>query len=133
MTRASIVFSVGAELVVVGLLLWKHEELYNLGEPFLALLAFAALVPGQWAALKRERLPVAIRRRLVFLTGPLVLLSLSLITHLGVELRRVAIVGGMTKEMSIAAKREGVLPGCDRQWAKDNTNRIKSEFILDVM
>jgi hypothetical protein len=125
------IFTWCVESVILGFLLWEHTRLHEMPCIFLPLLPL--LLFHHWWALRRERLAPSLRRKLLSLTGPCVLLSLSLVLSLSVSLRRIAIVGGGTKEMVQASINERVPPNGLDQWMRDSIERMKSERLIYAM
>src|SRR5438552_1049806 len=99
------------ESAMLGVLLWRFTGLYDLDFPFFFLLTmYPVFVFAHWAVLRNGHLASRVRRTLSFLTGPSVLLSLYMVLGLNAELKKVAMVGGATKEMVQAAIKEDVPP-----------------------
>ena len=115
----------GVEWVILGALLWEHSRLCEF-PCFLVLLA-PILLFAHWVALREVKLAPGVRRRLVFVTGPCIFLSLSLVVSLNAELNHVAIVGGGTKEMTQAALKLHIPDDGWAQWHRDEIQRMKTE------
>ena len=118
----------GVEAAVLGVLVWQHGKLYEF--PCFFLMLVPPLLVTHWVALRKMHLDWSVRQTLFFLTGPCVALSLSLVLCLSADLRKVAIVGGATKEMTQAAIKQRVTGEGMEQWTKDEIDRMKSERLI---
>ena len=118
------------EAAIAAVLVWKHTGLFDFTVPTALVVLSPALLVGHFAALKREGVPKEARLILGLLTGPCVLLTLSLVLSLGFQLKAVAIAGGATKEMALNANSEGVTASCVQQWTNDTVTKMKSERMI---
>jgi hypothetical protein len=116
------------ELGILAGLIWKHIGLYEYTFTILLLLTSPGLVYLHRNALKKKNLSQMTRFALLFLTGPCVLLCVSLIVNLNRELK----LGG-TKDSIEMARREKVPNEFSNQWYKDTVKRKKSEMFIYVM
>ena len=121
------------EATILGGLLWEHTSLFDPGTLTPVLLLSPGVVFLHWAVLMNGRLASVTQRSLFLLTGPVVLLSLSMVLGLTFELAKIAMLGGAPKEMAWAAANEGVPPECHLQWTRDNIARMKSERLVYAM
>jgi hypothetical protein len=121
------------DIAIILFLICEHLSDLVLNTASLSFLfACPALLFAHWALLKGAGLPPRVRRTLLWLTGPSLLLCLSLVLGIGYQLRASSMVGGATKEMAQAARREGVPPDCLRQWTTDAITImiVKLKFLL---
>jgi len=118
--------------IVAGLVL-KHWTLYEFAVPKLLLFGSPILACAHWIALKRAHVPLRPALTLFLLTGPSLLLSMSLFLGRTYELRHVALVGGGTKELAEAARRAGVSNENSPQWVADAIERMHSERAIYAM
>ncbi|MHC4154033.1 MAG: hypothetical protein ACYST6_03770 [Planctomycetota bacterium] len=116
MKRLRTIVSWTVELAIVAVLLWKHYQVYYLGwydldAMWCVLPASLVLLACHWGQLRQKHLPKKVRLKLLLLTGPAVLLCLSLILGLTYELNKVARFGGVPKEVVAEVSRyKGKLP-----------------------
>ena len=138
-----IIFFIGlaTELAILIGLLWKHTDLYDFSYPFLLLLLLPVLIPFHWHLLrkyKKNRFSRPVQLKLFFLTGPSIILCLSLVVSINTDLERIRLVGGSTKEMGMAltkmAKNKDVsYPDSIPQWVDYNVKKMKSDRIIYAM
>jgi len=92
------------ELAIPLVLLWKHYDLYDLGWYDLEVMGWLLVVTPFFLTIhlmqiKKKHLLKNVRLKLLFLTGPTLFLCMSLVLGLTYELRKVAIFGGVPKEI----------------------------------
>jgi hypothetical protein len=112
-------------------LLWRLV-LFGQGVPLVALLVLAASALAHWAFLSGEHISIYMRRTLVFLTGPSILLTLLLISRTTVALNTIAMLNGAPKGLGWALENDAPVE-CQRQWVKDQSKKMKSERLLYVV
>jgi hypothetical protein len=125
------------ELAIVIGLLWKHSDLYEFTIAFYLLLAFPFLAFIQWRSTtrgyKENCFGQSVRLKLFFLTGPAVLLCVSLIMSIEFQLQEYKRLGGASKEMGTVMVRKGVPREGIKQWQKDSIEKMKSDQIIYTM
>lgn len=131
------------ELAVLVALIWKHKELYSLGISSLFLIpVIPVFVLCHWFFLKKRhreaRLSQCIRMKLFFLTGPIVILCLSVLFSISYELIKIKLAGGATKEMGIALTKmittEKIKPPESvEQWMEYIIKKMKSDVVIYSM
>jgi hypothetical protein len=136
-------YTLVVELAILAGLLWKllglpdvtaaFLLLFGLLLSFLVYLVFGLLRWIPWMPRKKRDLAQRVPPRVAFLTSLCVLVSLFLILGLSMELRKVAIIGGASKEMAAVARKEGVPAECFDQWFKDSVGRMKSDRLIYAM
>lgn len=112
-----------AECLLLVVLVGVHKELYDFQAVWLLWIASPGLAAAHWLVFREKRLVRSNRLKLLFLTGPCVILCLSLILSLNHQLKTIAILGGPPKEMSTAV----VASACVQQWTADSVARMNSE------
>jgi hypothetical protein len=124
--------------ILIGLL-YKHVDLYDYDCSFILLLISPLLLIFHWFVLNKERkkrrLSKALQLKLFFLTGPAIILCLSLILSINFELKRIRLVGWSTKEMGMslvkmAQNKDDNYPDSITQWVNYNIKKMKSDIVL---
>lgn len=142
MGKIKIIIGLIAEFAILIVLLWKHTDLYDFECLFILLLVSPILFIYHWFLLskehKRNRFTRAVQLKLFFLTGPSIILCLSLLLSINFELKRTRIVGGADKEMGMALRKMALnkdenYPDSIPQWVKYNVKKMKSDMILYAM
>ena len=119
------------EIVLLAGLLWKHIGLYYSLGSWLLLVLTPLLAFAHWKLLTNARIDTSQRLTLFFLTGPSLLLSVSLLAATTLELRTIIFLGGPPKEMISVIT--DVPPECLPQWTNDAIERMKSELLIYAM
>ena len=134
MNRLNTFASLILEVAILAGLLWEHIKLYNL--PIIYFLLLLVLLSTLfvyllWKEFKEKNVSRKVRHKLVCLTVPSLFLCLLLVIGISMDLKKVSIVGGATKEMKEVAKKQGVENLS--QWEKDTIEKMKSERIIYAM
>jgi len=122
------------ELAIIVGLLWIHTQLYDYACSFLLLLIFPIIMICHWFLLRKKGFSKALQLKLFFLTGPIIILCISLILSINFELKRIRLVGGSTKEMGMklvkmAQNKDDDYPDSISQWVNYNIKKMKSDTI----
>lgn len=121
------------ELIILAGLLFKHLGFYDLTVAKILVLFSPVIAGAHWAALKRECLTKKGRLILFLLTGPCVLLAMSLILNINYELKKVAILGGGPSKEMIEISNESLRSKFIPQWNEGTVERIRSERLIYAM
>ena len=122
------------EFSIVIVLIWRLFRLPDLTVPILLLVSSPFLALAHWIALKKKHLSKRTMLTLFFLTGPCIILSMSLILDRSLKLTTSAMLdGGISKEEVEQAEKEEVPNECLHQWHKGNIESMKVELLLCAM
>jgi len=83
-----------------------------------------------WNLFKKSIILQTVKTRMSFVGGISLVLCLFLIVNISIELKKVSIVGGATKEMSEIAREKEVPQEYFQQWTSDTVERMKSDRLL---
>ena len=134
MNRLNVLLSWIAELAILFALFWKCLGLSDLTYSTRVLLCILLSIPiimyFLWNLFNKSICFQTAEKRMFFISGLSLLLCLLLIVNISIELKKVSIVGGATKEMSEIARKKEVPQEYFQQWKSDTVERMKSDRLL---
>lgn len=134
MKNLNVLLSWIAELAILIALFWKCLGLsclaYSIRVSLCILLSILIIMYLLWNLSKKSIILQTVKTRMSFVGGISLVLCLLLIVNISIELKKVSIVGGATKEMSEIAREKEVPQEYFQQWTSDTVERMKSDRLL---